>query len=294
VTSPLGTQTSKSLRLLGRTTDSEGSEGKDPRKEVMDWLREPTNPWFARAIVNRVWAHYFGRGIIDPPDNLSKFNPASHPELLDELCKEFISHRFDLKWLHRLILNSRTYQQSSQAGKANDFDRRNFAFFYYRRLPAEVLVDALNRVTGTTEKMGMEYFHWPSELKAVEIPFTPRNGFVTFMLTNFGKPKRNSAVQCDCERDGNASVLQVLSLANHPRVWSKITDEKGRIANLVKEITDEDKRIEEVFLVALGRLPTKEEHQACLSYVKKSTSTVKGYQGLLWSLINTREFVLQH
>ena len=260
----------------------------------MDWLRRPDNPWFAKAIVNRVWAHYFGRGIIDPPDNLSKFNPASHPELLDELCQGFIKHGYDLKWLHRTILNSRTYQQSSQASKSNDFDRSNYAFFYYRRLPAEVLVDALNQATGTTEKMGMEYYHWPKEIKTVEIPFAPKNEFVTFALATFGKPKRNSAVQCDCERDGNASVLQVLSLANHPRVWSKIGDDKGSVAKIVEEIRDEEKRIEEVFLVALGRLPTADEHQACMKYLKKAPSTVKGLQGILWSLINTREFILQH
>ena len=208
----------------------------DPRQVVMDWMRRPDNPYFARAIVNRVWAHYFGRGIIDPPDNLSSFNPASHPELLQELSDGFIKNKYDLKWLHRTILQSRTYQQSSTATAANEFDRANYAYFYYRRLPAEVLVDALNQATGTTEKMDMEYFYWPKEMKTVEIPFAPRNTFVNFMLTNFGKPKRNSAVQCDCERDGSASVIQVLSLANHPRVWQKITDANGHVARISKEI----------------------------------------------------------
>src|SRR5262249_27070770 len=161
-------------------------------------------------IVNRVWAHYFGRGIIDPPDNLSSFNPPSHPELLDELARGFVEHEYDLKWLHRVILNSRTWQQSSTASDANDSDRTNYAYFYYRRLPAEILLDVLNQATGTTEKMGMEYYHWPAEMRTIEIPFTPKNSFVTFLLTHFGKPKRNAAVQCDCERDGNASALQVL------------------------------------------------------------------------------------
>jgi hypothetical protein len=294
VTSPIGTQTSKRFRLLGQADEVQVGKDDDPRKLVVAWLRRPDNPYFARATVNRVWAHYFGRGIVDPPDNMSSFNPASHPELLQELADGLVQNKYDLRWLHRAILNSRTYQQSSMAGAANETDRTNYAYFYFRRMPAEVLVDALNQATGTTEKMEMQFHHWPNELKTVEIPFMPKNSFVVFMLENFGKPKRNSAVQCDCERDGNASVLQVLSFANHPRVWAKISDDGGRIAKIAKEIADTDKEIEEVFLVALGRLPSDSERQACQKYMKESESAVKGLQGVLWSLVNTREFVLQH
>ena len=107
-------------------------------------MRRPDNPYFAKAIVNRVWAHYFGRGIIDPPDNLSSFNPATHPELLKELCDGFIQNKYDLRWLHRTIANSRTYQQSSIATKENEADKANYAYFPMRRLGAEVFLDALN------------------------------------------------------------------------------------------------------------------------------------------------------
>ncbi len=294
VTSPLGTQTSKRYRLLGQAEESTIGKDQDPRQIVMEWMRRPDNPYFARAIVNRVWAHYFGRGIIDPPDNLSSFNPASHPELLRELCDGLIKNKYDLKWLHRTILSSRTYQQSSTPSKGSESDRGNYAYFSYRRLPAEVLVDALNQATGTTEKMDMDFYRWPSAIKTVEVPYTPRNAFVAFMLGNFGKPKRNSAVQCDCERDDNASVLQVLSLANHPRVWAKIADEKGQTARILRDISDDRQRIEELYLVTLGRLPKEAEQQACLKYLEKSASAGKGLQGILWSLLNTREFVLQH
>jgi hypothetical protein len=293
VTSPLGTQSSKNYRLLGQTDDITLKPGEDPRKLVMAWLRKPDNPFFAKAIVNRVWAHYFGRGIIDPPDNLSSFNPPSHPELLAELCDGFVRSKYDLRWLHRTILSSRTYQQSSQATAANHFDRANYAYFYPRRLGAEVLLDAVNQATGTSEKMGMEYYYWPKEIKTVEIPFTPRNDFVVFTLTTFGKPKRNAAVQCDCERDGNASVLQVLGLMNHPRVHAKIRDDTGLVARVLKDLP-EPKRVEELFLAALGRLPTPAEREACREYVEKSDTPAKGLQGILWSLLNTREFVLQH
>ncbi len=294
VSSPIGTQTSKRSRLLGESQDSDLSRGDDPRRVVMEWLRRPDNPYFARAMVNRVWAHYFGRGIIDPPDNLSSFNPPSHPELLEELSAGFIKNKYDLKWLHRTILCSRTYQQSSTATPANAFDRANYAFFAYRRLPAEVLLDALNQATGTTEKLEMEYYHWPREMRTVEMPFAPKNAFVNFMLANFGKPKRNSAVQCDCERDGSASVIQVLSLANHPRIWQKIADPRGEVARILKEIPEDRGRVAEVFLLTLGRLPREHEEKACLAHLQKATTPEKGLQGVLWSLLNTREFVLQH
>jgi hypothetical protein len=266
----------------------------DPRLLVMAWMRRPDNPYFARAIVNRIWAHYFGRGIVDPPDNLSPFNPASHPELLKELSQQFVKNGYDLKWLHRTILQSRTYQQSSLASAANQVDRTNYAYFYYRRLGAEVLIDALNQATGTSENMDMRFYHWPDKMKTVEIPFAPRNAFISFMLEQFGRPARNSAVQCDCERDTNASVLQVLSFANHPRVWQKITDNGGQVARIVKEINDDDKRIEEVFLCVLSRAPSDSERQASLKYLKESESAEKGLQGIMWSLLNTREFLLQH
>jgi hypothetical protein len=244
--------------------------------------------------VNRVWAHYFGRGIVDPPDNLSAFNPPSHPELLDELCREFVKHGYDLRWLHRTIVSSRTYQQSSDADPASATDRTNYAFFYYRRLGAEVLLDALNQATGTTENMDMKFYHWPETMKTVEIPFPPRNAFVTFMLDQFGRPQRNSGVQCDCERESGASVLQVLSFANHPRVLQKIADEKGLAARVLKEVADDPARVDELFLATLSRLPSAPEREACLKYLKESPTPAKGVQGVLWGLLNTREFVLQH
>ncbi len=127
ITSPLGTQTSKQFRLLGETKPIEIAGNQDPRLVLVAWMRRPDNPYFARAIVNRVWAHYFGRGIVDPPDNLSPFNPASHPELLRELAQQFVQNHYDLKWLHRTILSSRTYQQSSATSPANAMDRGNYA-----------------------------------------------------------------------------------------------------------------------------------------------------------------------
>jgi hypothetical protein len=294
VTSPIGTQKSMKYRLLGEAKEIMLTPGQDPRTVVAAWMRRPDNPYFAKAIVNRIWAHYFGRGIVDPPDHLSAFNPPTHPELLAELTQEFIKHGYDLRWLHQTILNSRTYQQESTAPPASAADRANYAAFYYRRLPAEVLLDALNQATGTREDMEMKYHHWPNKMKTVEVPFTPKNAFVTFMLEQFGRPERNSASQCDCERDSTASVLQVLSFANHPRVWQKIGDEGGLVAKVLKTVPGDEKRIEEIYLAALSRLPSEAEQKACLKYLKESPTPAKGIQGVLWSLLNTREFLLQH
>src|SRR5262249_6192901 len=136
--------------------------------------------------------------------------------------------------------------------------------------------------------------HWRPEWKTIEIPYTPKNAYVTFMLEQFGRPQRNSGVQCDCERDSNASVLQVLSLANHPRIRQKIADDKGHVARILKAQPDNAKRIDELYLLTLSRAPSAEERDACLKYVQESATPAEGLRGVMWSLLNTREFLLQH
>jgi len=294
VESPLGTAKSNTFRLLGEREAVKIEKDEDPRKRVMDWFRKPDHPYFARAMVNRVWAHYMGRGIVDPPDNLSPLNPPTHPALLDELAKKFIENKYDLRWLHKTIAGSRTYQQSSSPAAGGDVDRANYAYFYFRRLPAEVLIDAIDQATGVRERMDMKYHRWPENITAVEAPFTPQNKYVTFMYEQFGKPKRNLAVQCDCERESDASVLQTMSLANHPRILQKIADATGRAAAIYKEKKDDDGRIDELFLSVLSRVPTVDERAACRQYLAGSPSGEQGLQGMMWSLLNTREFLLQH
>ncbi len=153
----------------------------------------------------------------------------------------------------------------------------------------------LNQATGTTDDMDMKFYHWPPEWKTVEIPYPPRNAFVAFMLEQFGRPERNSRrpVRLRARRP-SASVLQVLSLANHPRIRQKIADAKGRIAVILKQEPDNARRIEEVFLWTLCRPPTTAEQRACLEYVQHAASAAAGLRGVMWSLLNTREFLLQH
>lgn len=294
VTSTLGSRESKIFRLLGESEPIVVPADRDPRELVMEWMRKPDNPYFARAIVNRVWAHYFGRGIIDPPDNLSAFNPATHPELLKELCDGFIENKFDLRWLHRTILKSRTYQQSSTPAEGSAADRTHYAFFPMRRLPAEVLLDALNTATGTTENMDMKYHHWPDTISTVQVPFMPQNKFVSFVLETYGRPQRNAAVQCDCERDNSGSIFHVLMLSNHPRVWEKIRDPAGRSARLIKAPGDITIKIDDIFLATISRLPTDQERNRCVEFMTSAENSETALQDVLWCLINTREFLLQH
>lgn len=297
VTSPLGKQESRQYRLLGSKRAESLPAERDPRENVMSWLRRADNPFFAKAIANRVWANYFGRGIVDPPDNLSPLNPPSHPELLAELAKGFVENKYDLKWLHRTILNSRTYQQSARTNPASKNDTRNYASFYPRRLPAEVLVDALNHATGSKETFPAE-LRLPANAKAIEVAGSVEGGkeraSLAYAFRIFGRPLRAPEVQCDCERDSTPTIVQTLYLANHPRVLEKIANPQGRAAEIVKSLSEDAKRIDEVFLWALSRLPTNEEREACLAVLKESGAPEQGMRDVLWSLLNTKEFLLNY
>jgi hypothetical protein len=297
VTSTLGKQESKQFRLLGDAKPLSIPDDRDPRELVMAWLRRADNPYFARAIVNRVWAHYLGRGIIDPPDHLSPLNPASHPELLAELCADFIKSGYDLKHLHRTILRSRTYQQSAKTNATNRSDTANYASFYLRRLPAEVLVDALNHATGGSETYPPELY-LPVGVRALEVAGSAgterAQASLRYAFQIFGRPMRAPEGQCDCERDTKPTIVQTLYLTNHPAVQQKIASPKGRVAQILKEVAGEGERIDELYLWTLSRMPTDEERQTCVNYVKESSSPQRGLEDVLWSLLNTKEFLLNH
>ena len=300
VTSPLGTQASSIARLLGEKTALDLKPDDDRRKFVIDWVRKPDNPYFARAIVNRVWQHYAGRGLVDPPDNLSPLNPPSHPALLDALAKGFLANKYDLKWLHRTILNSRTYQQSHEADPASKHDRRNYARFHLRRLPGEVILDVVNQATGAKEKYtgGWMFRDGERALLAAGVMVDVYNFYNIndpFRYLVFGRQVRRTNVQCDCEQGRDPALPQSLFLANHDEVRRKIAADDGRVALLAKndKLTNEQ-RIEELCLAALGRLPTAGELKAALDYLAESPTPRKGLEDVLWSLMNTREFQLNY
>jgi hypothetical protein len=297
VTSPLGTQKSETLRLLGDKEPIKVAKENDPRVLVMAWLRRPDNRFFARAIVNRIWAHYLGSGIVDPPDHLSPLNPPSHPELLDALANGLVENRYDLKWVHRSILNSRTYQQSCRPHATGRGDRRNYSAFQIRRPAAEILLDGINHATRGKEVYPARLY-LPADARVMDVAGITKVetdiASVAYPFQIFGRPSRNAMVQCDCERDSNTTIVQTLYLANHPRVREKIAAPDGRLVDILKAQSNDAKRIEEVYLWTVSRLPSSEEVQKCVQYVKESPTPEKGYEDVMWSLLNTREFLLVH
>ena len=380
----------------------------DPRALMMDWLR--SNPLFARAFVNRVWSGYFNRGIVEPTDDMNLANPACNEELLDYLAKGFVESGYDMKWIHRTIANSRTYQTSWKPNETNLLDERNFSRAVPRRLPAEVAVDAVAMATASTERAAT----FKNEIKgrAVTVPSTPRNNNLNgsfYALNVFGRSIRES--NCDCDRSSEASLLQTLYLRNDGEFLSSIDRTKeGWLASVAQEMkvkytpsvealreemrkngkpkegdgkkgdgkkgdakeeekpaagqrpadfernvarfkeqiararkegnakrtsraealladylkkypapeklaqkpgkndarpsqkpeapklaqADITKIVEEAYLRTVSRYPTKDELAIASSFIKTSSDTVTGIRGLLWTLLNTKEFIVNH
>ncbi len=267
-------------------------EGKDPRVALMEWMRADDNPFFAKAIVNRIWAHYFGVGIVDPPDDLNASNPPSNPELLNWLAKDFIEHKFDLKHLHRTIAGSRVYQLSFEPNKNNALDRRNFSHAILRRLTAEVVVDAINHTTGAEEKYGNNLA--PAGTRAIGLAPSrvASNQGPGYALAIFGRPLRTQT--CDCERSADAGLPQALYLMNDIDVNTKISAKNGRLAKLLDEVSDDKQLVDELYLSAVARYPSAKEIEKSLDHVARSADRKAGFEDVMWSLVNLREFVFNH
>ncbi|MCE9530179.1 MAG: DUF1553 domain-containing protein, partial [Planctomycetes bacterium] len=181
------------------------------------------------------------------------------------MCASFVKERYDFKHLHRLILNSRTYQQSAKTNPTNRDDTANYASFQLRRLPAETLVDALNQATGGSETYPPELY-LPAGTRALEVAggtgSDRTRASLQYAFQIFGRPSRNPDAQCDCDRDAKPTIVQTLFLANYPAVQQKIAAPEGRVAKIVKEISDDGKRIDELFLWTLSRAPVDDERAA--------------------------------
>jgi hypothetical protein len=241
--------------------------------------------------VNRIWGHYFGVGIVNPVDDLNAANPPSNPELLDWLARDFIEHGFDLKRLHRVVLNSRVYQLSWQTNDTNRLDRRNFSHALLRRMPAEVVLDAINQVTGGQDKYSSS--NAPRGVRTINLaPSRLRGGGPEYVLSIFGRPLRTQT--CDCERASETGLAQALYLLNDREVNRKISDRKGRLAKLLKRRLTELEVIDELYLSTLSRFPRPEERQRAVAYLASSESRSAAMQDVMWSLLNVREFVFIH
>ena len=363
----------------------------DPRPALMAWLRDPENPYFAKAIVNRVWDNYFGIGIVNPTDDMNLANPPSNAALLDHLASEFIAHDFDLKWLHREIVLSDTYQRSAETNATNAADEENFSRHMPRRLPAEVVYDMVMLATGSSQKASQ----MRGELTSMAIAdgTTGARGGSQFALEVFGKSIRES--NCDCDRSDSPSLLQSIYLRNDQEMFQRIADRNGWVAEVCKDLgvkgpngtgnsqqavqarqaegirrqivlrvaglskqlaklpenrresalerakvayrkqtakltkvyevpsfkdllknpkswtelveksassgsVDEGKIaslegvVQETYLRTLSRYPDDEEVGIAVEYIRESESPAKGIEGLVWALVNTKEFIISH
>ena len=257
----------------------------DPRHHLVDWMAGESNPYFARAFVNRMWAHFFGRGLVDPLDDIRVTNPASNEKLLDELATEFINSKFDMKHVIRLIVGSATYQLSSLPNEGNLDDTQNHSRFYPQRCTSEVLLDAIDQVTGVKTT----YSGLPNGTRALQLP---DEGFSNEFLRLFGRPPRESA--CECERVAEPSLSQLLFVMNNAFVLGKVTSSKGLAAKLAADKREHGEKIRELFEVVLSRDATRYESDEALKYIATEADAKKAYGNLIWALINTKEFLYIH
>jgi hypothetical protein len=262
-------------------------ETADPRERLFAWMVQPDNPYFARSFVNRVWAHYFGVGIVDPVDDLSAANPPSNERLLTALAAEFVASGYDIRKLERDVLNSRTYQLTSLPNASNRQDRTNYSHAFARLMPAEVVLDVLNDALGATEDFGADA---PAGSRAVEVATNRvQAAHAGRVFRVFGRPVR--ATTCDCERPAGPALPQTLYLMSDPALQRKLTS--GRLRQLLAEPRSDSELIDEFFLSTLSRFPDVREKQAALDRLGADTRT-GGCTDVLWALINTREFILNH
>lgn len=262
----------------------------DPRVILMNWLKSPDNRYFARIFVNRVWAGYFGRGIIEPVDDLNLANPPVNAPLLDYLTESFIERDYDIRWLHREIANSRAYQRSWVPNATNRDDERNFSRAIPRRLPAEVLESSLARVFAADDKTADRDV---AEFKITREDYYERLRYNTF-LESFGRPTGKPNL-CDCDRSNEPALVQTLFMQNDTMI--------NRMLNNSEWLSDFDQHassrrrddwITEAYLRTFSRFPSESEIAECREHIDAAQSPKIGMQDLLWALINSKEFQLNH
>ena len=271
----------------------------DPRLRLADWMSSKENPFFAKALVNRYWKHFFTRGLIEPEDDIRDTNPPTNPELLAALEEHFISSGFDLKSLIREITQSSAYQLSSKPNNYNLVDRQNYSRYYPKRMQAEVLLDSIDFLTGAKTT----FANLPLGTRAVALPDNSYNR-ASPLLQVFGRP--NSLSVCECERVQSSSLAQSLHLINSSEIKSKLAYASGRAARLAKEETPDEEKVAELYLAAFARKPRPGEMATAIAYlnepltdaagkpIARSTADRGNFQDLIWALMNSKEFLFNH
>jgi len=253
----------------------------DPRASLTDWV--VTSPEFSGAMVNRLWRHFFAVGLVESVDDLRASNPPSNAELWQLLGTEFRDHGFDLRHVMRLILTSRAYQLSATTRPENQADQRFFSHYYARRLPAEVMLDALASATGVPD----EFPGYPTGLRAVQLPDT---SVTSYFLSLFGRSDRVTA--CACERRGEVTLPQMLNLRNGAELQQQLTHPTGRLPSLL-ENPDNNAVIDALYLTCLARPPSNAERSLFLSQLGTDPRDAV-FRDLFWALLNSKEFTFNH
>jgi len=272
-------------RPLGGTP-AEIPEGGDRRQVLATWLTAPDNPYFSRAIVNRMWALMMGRGLVEPVDDFRLTNPAVNEPLLDALAKDFVTSRYDMKHLLKTIAASAAYQRSCKSTPNNARDTRNYARFNTRRLPAEVLLDALDQVT----EVRQTYRGHPEGTRAISMWDSRLD--VEF-LEVFGRPVRQSV--CECERTTDGSVTQMLHLMNSDSIQRRLSSDESTAARLDKSGAPPDELITRIYLTCYSRYPTEPERVAAqAAFTREKVTRRAAIEDLMWAMLNSAEFLLNH
>ncbi len=266
---------------------------KDRRQHLADWLTSPSNPYFAKAAVNRIWKNFMGRGLVEAVDDMRATNPPSNDELLAALTKDFTDHSFDLKHLIRTVMNSAAYQRSSKANDANKQDERFYSRYVIKRLPAEAVLDAVSQVTG----VATDFPGYPAGMRAMQLPDARVN---SYFLTIFGKPPRFAT--CECERTSEPSVTQALHVINGDTINQKLRASGGLVDSFLKLGMTDESLINHLYLSALSRQPGKDEVSHLLALMNESKGAAKDAQDarrqaiedLAWAVVTSKEFLFNH
>lgn len=259
--------------------------GQDRRVALADWMVRADNPFFARAIANRIWAHLLGRGIVEPVDDFRDSNPPVNDALIEALGREFAEHRFSLKHLVRTIMNSRTYQLTAHPEPLNKHDSTYFSHAQPRMLTAEQLADAIAQVTDVPDS----YDGYPAGTRAAQLGGTKvKTGF----LKTFGRPDRN--LNCECEREKDPTLFQALKLITDRDVDAKLKADTGRIARLAGGEQPLPQILDELYFRTLSRPPSARERQVWTSHFSRAGDRRKALEDLGWVLINSKEFLFRH
>ena len=259
-------------------------KGKDRREELAKWLTSTDNPYFATSVANRVWAHFFGKGIVEPVDDIRVSNPASNPELFKKLGDKLVEYNYDFKRLVRDICNSQTYQRATERNESNMGDERNFAHGNVRRIPAEMMLDCISQVTKAPDK----FAGIPLGSRAVQIA---DGNTSNYFLTTFGRAPRDTV--CACESKTEPTLSQSLHMLNGTAVHNKI-QQGGVVKELIAAGKTPPQVIETLFIRALSRKPDQAEMDKLMGVVTSAENPQAGLEDVFWALLNSREFVFNH